>query len=326
LIKRIWTIPVLFVLTSFALFHCATDPGSTAPIAGGAICTYDGCEMRVVVNVVRTRASAVIYALGHLYEEADPVDGLEDALTPNFGSGFTFTIAGCTTAPTLLSSQTSSTSSYLLASYRFPEDCDLADVNATLAVVISKPGYPNRTLNAAGGSSETGGGGGAALTHQTLFVTSTHYTGSIGSLGAADTHCINVVSTGSVTASLGGTWKAVMSDSGTSALSRITLHAGIPIKNTFGETLKSNAANLWDGSALLNGVTYDEDAELAGAPSSVWTGTSDSGVYSGSACTDWTDGTFGTNGTSGDLSVGNLWISAMQANCNSSDHIYCINM
>lgn len=326
LIKRLSIVLGVYGLAIVSLFRCATDSASTAPIAGGAICTYEDCTVDVIVNYVRARGGGDIYTVAHFFQDGRPVDGKESSLTITFAPEFTFTIPGCNTAPTFVSGQTSPTYAYYLAHHTFPTNCTNANVSATITATFSKVGYPDRILNGAGGSSETSGSGGADLTHQTLFATSTRYRGDIGSLGAADTLCINVAAAGSITQSLGGTWKALMSDSTTSALSRITLHAGKAVKNAFGETLKTDAADLFDGNGTLTAVQYDQDANLAAAPNGVWTGTTTIGNYSGSACLDWTSNGIGDNGTAGDVTVTFGWLEATNGSCNPTKHLYCINM
>lgn len=100
-----------------------------------------------------------------------------------------------------------------------------------------------------------------------VFVTSTTYNGNLGGLVGADAKC----QAGADSANLGGTWKAWLSDSNTSANSRLTHNSG-PYKRLDGVTVADNWADLIDGN-LQNSIGTTETGSIIGGWY-VWTFTS----------------------------------------------------
>jgi len=155
-----------------------------------------------------------------------------------------------------------------------------------------------------------------------IFVTSNTYSGNLGGLSGADAKCQALADV----ADLSGTYVAVLSDSTTNAKDRFTVTA--PIKNTNGDTVADNAADLWDGG-LNTAVGFDE----TGAPlsESVWTNTTFSGnLVSGipeAVCENWTT----TAEPSGPVVFGfsnqqdDRWVhTSDQLSCSNARALYCI--
>jgi hypothetical protein len=134
-----------------------------------------------------------------------------------------------------------------------------------------------------------------------VFMTSGTYNGNLGGLSGADAICQSEAGTHGYA----GTWKAILSDSTTSAASRLTL--SYPIVRASDGALVA-ASNLWNGN-LSNAI---------GGSGSVWTG-SDSGGNSHSRagatsynfCGDWTTTTLGPTGEYGiGSSTNGTWLDS----------------
>ena len=82
-------------------------------------------------------------------------------------------------------------------------------------------------------------------TRHTVFITSARYFGDMGGLSGADTICQNAATA----AGLSGTWKAILSDSTTSAESRLNFNGGIIYNNAATPAIIANdKADLFDGT------------------------------------------------------------------------------
>ncbi len=150
-----------------------------------------------------------------------------------------------------------------------------------------------------------------------IFTTNSFHPGSIGGVAAANTICQNAADT----ASLGGTWRAILSDSGTDARDNITISGNI--FSTGGEFIASDSSDLWDGT-ISSALVRDENGDFQGG--AVWTGTDQSGVARSDNCSDWTSTSGGVNGTQGDMTASNSsWITTGTAACSGSGRIYCVS-
>jgi hypothetical protein len=151
-----------------------------------------------------------------------------------------------------------------------------------------------------------------------MFVTAFSGNGNLNGLGGADIICNNAASSASLT----GTFTALLSSASVDAKSRITVSGDI--YNTHGEVLANNATDLWDGT-IDNKVGYDEKGIWLGNVD-VWTGTLPGGTKSVDTCTSWTSSANG-NGVNGRIGEadekGSDWVSDASAQCNQSKHIYC---
>jgi hypothetical protein len=159
-----------------------------------------------------------------------------------------------------------------------------------------------------------------------VFVTSDTWTGNFGGLAGADADC----ATAAQAASLGGSWKAWLSDSTTNAIDRIQ-DVG-PWYLVDGTTLVfHNKANLL--TSPLAPITEDEN----GQP---WQGTGLYGTWSGSTnqgasdppmaggedyCVDWTSGSASDGATVGSPNEADQdWGGGgAPLPCNGTNSLYC---
>lgn len=182
-----------------------------------------------------------------------------------------------------------------------------------------------------------GSSGGNEKAYVRAFVTSTTYDGNLGGIAGADAKC----QTRADAASLGGTWKAIISDSSTTALSRnknrvkpiyelsgrLVMNPSAPgvlFGETSGTVFAVNALFGGSSSALPTSISITELGTTPGT-NQAWTGTSNMGVSSGSSCTNWTSNSSGVNGTYGNSSsVAYQWIIQGGANCANTYRLYCL--
>lgn len=319
----------LFALTLFLTTTCATDPGSTVGTTGaGVTLTYEGADLDAVLNVVRASRSTKFY----LYVWVFFKEGVNIAtlLTPNLTTEFVSVLVtlpdSCSASATLehyedYPSAMAPTNRLLT----YSTDCEISTNAVVTAQAVGKVAYAGSSRLINGSASGSGGGGGSpSLTHHTVFATSTLHTGALGGLTGADSICQTRAAAGSVTSSLSGTWRAILSDSTNSAASRLNF-SSIPIKNTGGETVVSSASSLWSGS-IENQIRYDENGSEVVSQVNTWSATESDGSGNGVDCLDWTDGggEYGSRGLTTEVNY--RWIDAGIAwFCVSDLHLYCIN-
>jgi hypothetical protein len=164
----------------------------------------------------------------------------------------------------------------------------------------------------------------AAASEHRIFVTSTTYTGNLGGLSGADDKCQTQG------ASLGGTWKALLSTPTVNAKDRVTIVG--PVKNLRPagsggpQTIATNAADLWNGNIGFP-VRYSESGGSINGLWDVYTATDSDGNYDGwsGACSNWAStagGIYVTVGSSN--AAGADWIAAEDGDCGESRRLYCI--
>jgi hypothetical protein len=179
-----------------------------------------------------------------------------------------------------------------------------------------------------GGSSGggAGGGGGTAVTSMRVFITSTAYTGNLAAAGQASDGLsgADALCNRAAQASLkGGTWKAWLSTSSSSALSRIQDVGPWYQELADGSVVRTfnNKANL--STAPLVPLAYDENgAQLYGVE--YWTGTATGGGVSGNTCGAFTSASssgWGTTGTSGQPTAG--WTDSSSRYCDEAARLLC---
>ncbi|NUN04819.1 MAG: DUF1554 domain-containing protein [Bdellovibrio sp.] len=198
-----------------------------------------------------------------------------------------------------------------------------------IALFISLPASAARLSVLFGGSSGSSGG------HARMFVTSTTYDGNLGGIAGADAKC----QARADAASLGGTWKAIISDSTTSAKSRMKLRLK-PVFNLAGELMWNPAVPLmvsndsvistvaapWGStvSSIANNPEITELGTLVSGTTSVWTGTTRAGLSHSGHCTNWTSNGAVT-GIIGSTDVTTVsWIFTTSGNCTSSYRLFCL--
>ncbi|MCC6333053.1 MAG: hypothetical protein IT380_03580 [Myxococcales bacterium] len=182
------------------------------------------------------------------------------------------------------------------------------------------------TGGGSGGGGATGGGsgGGAPTTEMRVFITHTAYSGNLAVAGQAGTGQAGADALCNLAAQAslkGGTWKAWLSTSSSSALSRIQdvgpwsqeAPAGV-LERTF-----NNKANL--STAPLVALVRDENGGQAWGVR-YWTGTAPGGTPSVDTCTGFasTSG-YGTQGESGVTTSD--WTDATYASCSNSARLLC---
>lgn len=164
-----------------------------------------------------------------------------------------------------------------------------------------------------------------------VFVTSTTYNGNLGGLSGADAKCQERANI----ASLGGTWKAWLSDTNTSAASRLTHNTG-PYKLLNNAQVANNWADLIDGYMVWY-INADETGKEIKPQQYMtyraWTGSRENGEKigdMGSYCQNWTtsvayDGQRAYSGTSGEIFSYSRWSwSPYGSNpCSDPNRLYC---
>jgi hypothetical protein len=150
-----------------------------------------------------------------------------------------------------------------------------------------------------------------------VFLTSTLYDGKLGGLTGADQKCQQKADS----LKLGGSFKAWLSDTKTSAASRLTHWTG-PYKTMGGVEIAENWADLTDG-VLKSPLNLDE----FGYPVSwdVWTNTSETGEILGTEdCIGWTSNIsyVGKVGSSSRIDL--RWTNNSSSTCNYTRRLYCV--
>lgn len=159
-----------------------------------------------------------------------------------------------------------------------------------------------------------------------VFVTSTTYNGNLGGLAGADAKCQARASA----ANLGGIWKAWLSDSVTSAASRLN-HSNNPYKRLDGKIVANNWVDLTDGN-LVNPIRVNEYGVEKETSSNlqVWTNTKVDGsiIDTLNTCDNWTNSSTTTHVAKIGWSGANysVWTNFQQIYCSSNNAgagLYC---
>jgi hypothetical protein len=161
------------------------------------------------------------------------------------------------------------------------------------------------------------------------FITSTAYAGDVGGLAGADALCASRAGA----SGLPGTYKAWLSDSTTSASSRLT-HATVPYRLVDGTILANDWNDLTDGAlnAFFALTEYGSEVELLGF---AWTGTDPNGsaASAGTFCNDWSSVLPGDTAQIGSPRyITAKWDSEwtqysgpfLDEHCNVPKHLYCL--
>jgi hypothetical protein len=156
-----------------------------------------------------------------------------------------------------------------------------------------------------------------------FFTTSDTYDAlGIGAIEGADTKCNHAA----LSADLGGTWVAWLSDSSVDAIDRIPDVGPWYLVNGYTVVFHSKAH--LEGNPVAH-LAMDESGTTVGQGGQgryVWTGTALGGVK-GTHCSDWTDNSVANSATIGDLqSTEQAWtesIEPLQNSCNLFHRLYC---
>lgn len=159
-----------------------------------------------------------------------------------------------------------------------------------------------------------------------VFVTKTSYQGDLRTAGAgtsgidgADRLCALAATAGS----LGGTWKAWISDESTNAIDRISDVGPWFLSNRVTKAF-NNKANL--ATSPLVAINQDEDGSTIGFQDFVWTGTSAGGNRkTGDNCSSWASSSSSVSGLKGDtVNADSSWTAWGGDACHASARLFCI--
>ena len=165
-----------------------------------------------------------------------------------------------------------------------------------------------------------------------MFVTSTTYNGNLGGIAGADAKC----QARADAASLGGTWKAIISDSTTNAKNRMIKRTK-PVFNLAGQLIWNPVVPLMfssDSGSATGAPPWGAAVFLANAPeitelgtsstAYAWTGTVSTGlVYTALHCSNWTT-TSGNAGFGAPSTAVSTWILQGSTSCAANYHLYCL--
>lgn len=156
-----------------------------------------------------------------------------------------------------------------------------------------------------------------------VFVTATAYNVAMGGLSGADSICQSLATS----AGYGGNWHAILSDTATSASSRIPFNWS-SLERLDGTTVASSWNDLWDGT-LTNAINITETGSTSS--SRIISNTDQyGGIYSFipyATNYDWTSGTYHAHhigGTAGNS--GTTWITGQDWDNIASFSIYCLGV
>jgi hypothetical protein len=166
---------------------------------------------------------------------------------------------------------------------------------------------------------------------QIVFVSSTLYDGNLGGLSGADSKCQSLATA----ASLKGAFKAWLSDSTSSASSRLT-HATTPYVLVDSTVVAKNWTGLTSGT-LLHAIDLTETGQTpskgtygCSSDPSVWSHTDTSGasLTNTGSCSDWQSTTATTTHAGSSLYTSWAWTNACQIGgtgvCAKTAALYCV--
>jgi len=170
------------------------------------------------------------------------------------------------------------------------------------------------------------------LTHYVVFTTSAAYMGNLGGLSGADQKCQTLAS-----GKLTGTFKAWLSDSNTSAATRLTTHGVLPYVLVDGTVVANDWTDLTSGS-LQHMIDLDESGNQVATADTcsgfgghyVWTDSNDDGSIFNTAqsCQNWTSLASTDNGSTGSASLNqatSFWSNWCNLqSCNTPASLYCV--
>lgn len=156
-----------------------------------------------------------------------------------------------------------------------------------------------------------------AISGKYVYITSKGYAASeLGGLDEADALCTSLAPS-----SVGGDWKAWLSDGTRSPASRFSRAGPYVLFN--GIQVAANWADLTDG-AQAAAINITESQQLIGQ-SRVWTATETNGTPLGHNCGGWTSTDSAAHGTYGESHRynGRTWTATYHTSCTSKYRIYC---
>ena len=160
----------------------------------------------------------------------------------------------------------------------------------------------------------------AVVTPNLVFVTSTTHTGNLGGLAGADAICQARASA----AGRAGTYRAWLSTSATSAISRLGSASGWTLVD--GRPFANTTADLAAGRVFYP-ITLDETG-ASQAFASAWTATIGAGTWNtlDNACTNWTSTTPSGVTAGSTLGTSDSWTANTGNPCTATHHLYCFGV
>jgi hypothetical protein len=184
--------------------------------------------------------------------------------------------------------------------------------------------YPITITGVGGGNTVTASFNLVVTAVKRVFITSTSYTGNLGGLSGADALCQGRANA----ASLGGTWKAWLSSTTTSAASRLAQSSG-PYVTLGGVILANNWADLTDGNLNINinktELNTSPTVTYSGYPA-VWSNTLGNGNSSTNDCSNWSSASGSLDSYVGLSFIGvstNEWTRWTGVQCSIPQGLYC---
>ena len=160
-------------------------------------------------------------------------------------------------------------------------------------------------------------------TSRRVFVTSATYHGNLGGLAGGDAECQSLANA----ASLGGIWKAWLSDSSTNAIDRIL---DAVYKNMNGDIVINKKSDITSDGRITAAIAKDERNNALTGSNGIWTGTDNYGVKNDYRCVDWTGTLNSDNGMAGFATEnGARWSFVIENQCSSGGpplHLYCFEV
>jgi len=155
-----------------------------------------------------------------------------------------------------------------------------------------------------------------------VFVTSTTYSGALGSLDAADLHCQSAASA----AGLPGRYRAWLSDGTSSAAERITNEG--PWYTTGGDLAFESRLALVEGAPSADLLSENGGNVLGAGASGPWTGTTTGGAATGQDCDGWTNASADVSATLGSAkSADPQWGGGeLTLPCNAKAPLICVEV
>jgi hypothetical protein len=214
---------------------------------------------------------------------------------------------------------------FIMSTFKFFSRFTLAGL-----LIVSQVASAARLSVLYGGSS-----GGSNKNYVRVFVTSTTYDGNLGGIAGADAKC----QARADAASLGGTWKAMISDGSTDAIDRF-LYRTKPTFTVAGKLtwnpshqviLGGDSIAVYGSGSLPYGTgviaTAVRTTEFGTDPAAflVWTGTKSDGTAAANHCLNWTTNSSGNNGHYGNASAKTSgWTYTSYTTCNNTYRLYCL--
>jgi len=169
-----------------------------------------------------------------------------------------------------------------------------------------------------------------------IFVTDDTFDGNLGGLEGANEKCQSAAdATGN--RELSGTWMAMLSDDSFN-LVYLMLHVSDPYGTNYisndapfyrmdGQMIANNISDLFDGSIEVPININEYNDTITTAPSSVWTGSNETGGSVENTCDYWASDIARNLGAAGRIDrTDTNWLGNSDFGCNMENRLYCLRM